>query len=172
MAMDSSEKGDVAMHGKRMVVFGALGALAACLGAGSAFGSGPAVREIDALIIGDQFVCDNATYTITSGAIQIVAHAGESASGNTSFIFRITPLNVVAEDGDGNVVREAGTGPNFAGVFNASEDTGVFTFTTKLQFVQQGSGTVDSLNTSVHITFVNDNVKEFDFGSCETPDEG
>jgi hypothetical protein len=47
------------------------GPLAVGLGAGSASGSG-AEREI-VPVEGDQFVCEGATYTITSGSIQIVA---------------------------------------------------------------------------------------------------
>jgi hypothetical protein len=158
------------MSGKCIMLVGVLGALAVGLGAGSASGSGPAEREI-VPVIGDQFVCEGATYTITSGSIQIVGHFGESASGNENFTFTITPLNVVAEDGEGNVVREGGA-MSGGGSFNAQQGTGVFTFTNKLQFVQQGSGTVDSLNTTFHITFVNGNVKDFDFGTCETPEEG
>ena len=158
------------MSGKRIMLVGVLGALAVGLGAGSAFGSGPAEREI-VPVIGDQFVCEGATYTITSGSIQIVGHFGESASGNENFTFTITPLNVVAEDGEGNVVREGGAFWG-GGSFNAQQGTGVFTFTNKLQFIQQGSGTVDTLNTTFHITFVNGNVKDFNFGTCETPEEG
>jgi hypothetical protein len=45
----------------------------------------------------------------------------------------------------------------------------VFTDTAKLQVVSQGSGTVDSVNVTFHITSVNDNVKAFDFGTCEEP---
>ena len=48
----------------------------------------------------------------------------------------------------------------------------MFTFTDKLQFVQQGSGTVHSLNTTFHITLVNGNATNFDFGIFETPEEG
>jgi hypothetical protein len=158
------------MDGKRIMLVGVLGALAVGLGAGSAFGSGPAEREI-VPVIGDQFVCEDTTYTITSGSIQIVSHFEESASGNENFTFTITPLNVVAEDGEGNVVREGGEGPRGAGSFNAQQGTGVFTFTFKIQFIQQGSGTVDSLNATFHITFVNGNVKDFNFGTCEVPEE-
>jgi hypothetical protein len=161
----------VEMGGKRIMLVGVLGALAVGLAAGSAFGSGPAEREI-VPVIGDQFVCEGATYTITSGSIQIVSHFGESASGNLNFTFTITPLNVVAEDGEGNVVREGGAGPRGAGSFNAQQGTGVSTFTFKIQFVQQGSGTVDSLNVTFHVTTVNGAVKDFDFGTCELPEGG
>ena len=158
------------MGGKCIMLVGVLGALAVGLGAGSAFGSGPAEREIFP-VIGDQFVCEGATYTITSGSIQIVGHFGESASGNENFTFTITPRRVVAEDGEGNVVSIRGATWG-GGSFNAQQETGVLTFTDKLQLIQQGSGTVDSVNTTFHITFVNGNVKDFDFGTCETPEEG
>jgi hypothetical protein len=155
------------MDGKRIVLVGALGALAVGLGAGSAFGSGPAERVI-VPVIGDQFVCEDATYTVTSGSIQIVEHEGESASGNENFTFTITPRNVVAEDGEGNVVSIRGATWG-GGSFNAQQGTQVFTSTLKLQFVQRGSGTVDSLTVTFHITTVNGNVKDFDFGTCVPP---
>jgi hypothetical protein len=157
------------MRGKCIRLVGVLGALAVGLGAGSAFGSGPAEREI-VPVIGDQFVCEGATYTITSGSVQLVGHRGESASGNENFTFTITPLHVVAEDGDGNVLSDVGA---FAGggSFNAQQGTQVFTSTLKLQFVQRGSGTVDSLTVTFHITTVNGNVKDFDFGTCVPPPE-
>jgi hypothetical protein len=47
----------------------------------------------------------------------------------------------------------------------------VFTDTGKLQVVSQSSGTVDSVNVTFHVTLVNGNVKEFDFGTCEEPEE-
>jgi hypothetical protein len=159
------------MGRKCIMLVGVLGALAVGLGAGSAFGTGPAEREI-VPVTGDQFVCEDTTYTITSGSIQIVSHAGESASGSLTFTFTITPLNVIAEDDDGNVVREAGVAPRGAFSFNAQQGTEVFTFTSKLQFVQQGSGTVDSLNVTFHVTTVNGIVKDFDFGTCELPEGG
>ena len=145
----------------------ALGACGIALGAGSALGSGPAER-VTIPVAGDQFVCEDATYTITSGSIQIVEHEGVSASGNENFTFTITPRNVVAVDGDGNVVSIRGASWG-GGSFNAKQETGVLTFTDKFQIIQQSSGTVDNVNSTFHITFVNGNVKEFDFGTCETP---
>lgn len=155
------------MDGKRIVLVGALGALAVGLGAGSAFGSGPAQRFIEP-VTGDQFVCEDATYTITSGSIQIVVHEGESASGNQNFTFTLTPRKVVAEDGDGNVVSIRGA-TWVGGSFNAQQGTEVFTSTDKFQLVQQGSGTVDNVNLTFHVTSVNGNVKDFDFGTCVPP---
>jgi hypothetical protein len=155
------------MFAKRALMVAALGALGIVLGAGSALGSGPAER-VTVPVAGDEFVCEDATYTITSGSIQIVEHEGESASGNENFTFTITPRKVVAVDGDGNVVSIRGATWG-GGSFNAQQETGVFTFTDKFQIIQQGSGTVDNVNSTFHITFVNGNVKEFDFGTCETP---
>ena len=149
------------------MLVGALGALGIALGSGSALGSGPAER-VTIPVAGDQFVCEDATYTITSGSIQIVEHEGESASGNENFTFTITPRKVVAVDGDGNVVSIRGATWG-GGSVNAKQETGVLTFTDKFQIIQQGSGTVDNVNSTFHITFVNGNVKEFDFGTCETP---
>ena len=155
------------MGAKRIMLAGALGALGVGLGASSAFGSGPAER-VTIPVTGDQFVCEDATYTITSGSIQIVEHEGESASGNENFTFTVTPRHVVAEDGDGNVVSIRGAEWG-GGSFNATQGTGVFTFTDKFQLVQQGSGTVDNVNVTFHITEVNGNVKDFDFGTCVSP---
>jgi hypothetical protein len=155
------------MDGKRIVLVGALGALAVGLGAGSAFGSGPAQRFIEPAT-GDQFVCEDATYTITSGSVQIVVHEGESASGNQNFTFTLTPRKVVAEDGDGNVVSIRGA-TWVGGSFNAQQGTEVFTSTDKFQLVQQDSGTVDNVNLTFHVTSVNGNVKDFDFGTCVPP---
>jgi hypothetical protein len=155
------------MFAKRALLVAALGALGIALGAGSALGSGPAER-VTIPVAGDEFVCDDATYTITSGSIQIVEHEGESASGNENFTFTITPRKVVAVDGDGNVVSIRGATWG-GGSFNAQQGTFVLTFTDKSQIIHQGSGTVDNVNSTFHITFVNGNVKEFDFGTCETP---
>jgi hypothetical protein len=155
------------MFAKRALLVGSLGVLGIALSAGSALGSGPAER-VTVPVVGDQFVCDDATYTVTSGSIQIVEHEGESASGNENFTFTITPRKVIAEDGDGNVVSIRGATWG-GGSFNVQQGTGVFTVTDKFQIVHQGSGTVDNVNSTFHITFVNGNVKEFDFGTCQTP---
>jgi hypothetical protein len=153
------------MGGKRIMLAGAVGALAVGLGAGSAFGT--VDREI-VPVVGDVFVCEDASYTITSGSVQIVEHEGESASGNENFTVTITPRKVVAEDGEGNVVSIRGA-TWFGGSFNAQQGTEVFTVTDKFQIVHQGSGTVDNVNATFHITTVNGNVKDFDFGTCVTP---
>ena len=119
-------------------------------------------------VTGDTIACESTTYTVTSGSIRIVEHADEAASGNANFTVTITPQHVVAEDPDGNIYSLRGA-VWFGGAFNAQQGTDVFTDTEKLQIVSQGSGTVDSVNLTFHITTVNGNVKDFDFGTCEAP---
>ena len=156
------------MRGPRTLRAAALGVLAIAVGAASALASAPAERII-VPVTGDQFVCDDGTiYTVTSGSIQIVEHEGQSASGNENFTFTITPRKVVAEDDEGNVVSIRGATWG-GGSFNAQQETGVFTLTDKFQLIQKGSGTVDNVNVTLHFTDVNGNVKDFDFGTCETP---
>jgi hypothetical protein len=129
----------------------------------------PAVHNVED-VTGDTLVCESTTYTITSGLIKIVIPEGAAASGNANFTGTLTPQQVVAEDAEGNVYSLRGAFW-FGGAFNAQQETQVFTDTGKLQVVSQGSGTVDNVNVTFHITSVNDNVKDFDFGTCEEPEE-
>jgi len=119
-------------------------------------------------IAGDVLDCGSASYTITSGSIKLVLHEGTSASGNTNFTGTITTQAVVAEDAAGNVYSIRGT-EWFGGTLNAQQGTFQDTFTGQLQVVAKGSGQVDNVNVTQHITFVNGNVKEFDFGTCVAP---
>lgn len=131
--------------------------------------SGPAERFTED-VTGDQFVCDDATYTITSGEIQIVVHEGSAAQGNGNFTFTLTPRNVVAVDEFGDPVSIVGA---FwvGGTFNANTGGEVFTLTDKFQIVSKGGGTVGSVNVTVHLTDQPNNfvLKEFDFGNCSSP---
>jgi len=148
----------------------ALVSVAALVGlAGPAYANAPAEHFVED-VTGDTLVCASTTYTITSGSLKIVIHEGEAASGNTNITGTITPQKVVAEDPEGNVYSLRGAFW-FGGASNAQQETQVFTDTAKLQVVSQGSGTVDSVNVTFHITSVNDNVKAFDFGTCEEPEE-
>ena len=137
----------------------------------AALANGPAERFTED-VTGDQIVCEDATYTITSGEIRIVVHEGEAAQGNHNFTFTLTPRKVVAEDEFGNPVSVVGA---FwaGGAFNANTGGEVFTFTGKLQLVSKGGGSVDSVNVTVHVTAQPNNfvIKEFDFGSCLPPED-
>jgi hypothetical protein len=133
----------------------------------SAFASGPAQKFIED-VAGDQIVCVDETYTITSGQIQFVIHEGESASGNFNFTGTITPREVVAEDSAGNEYRVAGAFW-FGGTFNSKTEAFQETFTGKLQIVSPGGGTADSVNITFHQS-PNGVVKAFDFGTCEEPE--
>lgn len=123
-------------------------------------------------VTGDQFVCDDAVYTITSGEIRIVVHEGSAAQGNQNFTLTLTPQKVVAEDELGNPVSIVGA---FwvGGAFNANTGGEVFTLTDKFQIVSQGGGTVGSVNVTFHVTAQPNNfvIKEFDIGNCSSPAE-
>jgi len=112
--------------------------------------------------------CGSAVYTITSGSIKVVFHEGTSASGNTNFTGTVTTQAVVAEDAAGNVYSIRGA-EWFGGTENAQQGTFQDTFTGQLQVVANGSGRVDNVKVTQHITFVNGNVKDFDFGTCVAP---
>jgi hypothetical protein len=127
----------------------------------------PAVHTVEPAT-GDVLVCESTTYTITSGTIKITLHEGTSASGNQNFTGTITPQKVVATDGEGNLYSLRGAFW-FGAAVNAQQETVVTTDTAKLQVVGQGTGSVDSLNLTSHVTLVNGNVKDFDFGTCEEP---
>jgi hypothetical protein len=133
----------------------------------TALASGPAQKSTES-VVGDHIVCEDATYTITSGEIQIVFHEGESASGNFNFTATITPRKVVAEDSEGNEYRVVGAFW-FGGTFNSQTEAFQETFTGKLQIVSADGGTVDSVNVTFHQS-PNGVVKDFDFGTCEEPE--
>jgi hypothetical protein len=117
---------------------------------------------------GEVLDCGSAVYTITSGSIKIVFHLGTSASGNTNFTGTITTQHVVAVGEAGNVNSIRGT-EWFGATENAQQGTFQATFTGQLQVIANGSGRVDNVKVTEHITFVNGNVKEFDFGTCVAP---
>ena len=117
---------------------------------------------------GDVLDCGSVVYSITSGSIKLVLHVGTSASGNTNFTDTVTTQAVVAKDAAGNVYSVRGT-EWFGGTANAEQGTFQDTFTGQLQVVAKGSGQVDNVKVTQHITIVNDNIKEFDFGTCVAP---
>jgi hypothetical protein len=152
--------------GRLMTVFAA-GAALLGLAMPSAVASGPA-QHFEEDVTGEVLLCETANYTITSGSIKIVLHEGASASGNLNFTGTITPQQVVAVDDAGNLYSIRGA-EWFGFTENAQQGTFQATFTGKLQVVAQGSGTTDSVNVTQHITVVNGNIKDFDFGTCVAP---
>jgi len=133
-----------------------------------AYASSPAVHSVED-VTGDTLVCESTTYTVISGSLRTVIHEGVAASGNENVTGTLTLQNVVAEDPAGNVYSLRGAFW-FGGAFNAQQAAGVFTDTGKLQVISQGSGAVDNVNVTFHVTEVNGNVKAFDFGTCEEPE--
>jgi hypothetical protein len=128
-------------------------------------------------VAGEQFVCEDATYTLVSGEIHFTLHEGESSSGNQNFTITITPRNVLAESSDpaaeGDTFRIAGA---FWAGFTANAKTGGFqgTTTDHFQIIAKGKGTIGDVQVTSHITFRPPdkfNIKEFDFGTCSSPSE-
>jgi len=133
----------------------------------AASANSPAQHSVED-VTGDVLDCGSAQYTITSGSIKLVFHEGTSASGNANFTGTITTQAIVAEDAAGNIYSIRGT-EWFGATDNAQQGTFQATFTGQLQVVAKGSGRVDSVKVTQHITLVNGNVKEFDFGTCVAP---
>ncbi len=128
----------------------------------------PAVH-IEQDVTGAVFTCTDATYTIVSGSIRLVLHEDVTASGNMNVTGTLTPEHVVAQDEAGNLFDIVGAGW-FGGSFNANTGGAAFTDTEKFQIVQQGGGTVGSVNLTTHIS-PNGDFKSFDFGNCAPPPE-
>ena len=128
----------------------------------AAWADDPAVHG-EFSVVGDVFVCEGATYTITSVTVKFVEHLTEAANGNLSITGTMTPQDVVATDGT-STFRIVGA-VWFGASFNANTGTGPETFTAKLQIVGPG-GTADNVNITFHVS-PNGDVNAFDFGSCE-----
>jgi hypothetical protein len=140
---------------------------ALAVGMQPAFASPAVHMEEDAT--GAVFTCTTTTYTIVSGSIRIVIHEDVSASGNMNITGTLTPQGVVAQDEAGNLYDIVGAGW-FGGTVNANTGGMQFTDTEKFQVVQQGGGTVDSVNATVHLS-PNGDFMAFDFGTCVPPGE-
>jgi len=140
--------------------------------AGPVSASQPAFHSVED-VTGEVFTCTSTSYTITSGSIRFTIHEGQSKTGNLNFTGTITPVDVVAEDPAGNEVAIRGA-DWFGGTANASRETEQFWNTEKFQIIDQGGGTIDSVNVTFFIQFVNGvptNVKDFDFGTCAVPED-
>jgi hypothetical protein len=124
-------------------------------------------------VVGDQFVCEDATYTIVSGEAHFILHEGESASGNENFTITIAPKNVEAvSSATGETVRIVGA---FWAGFTANAKTGGFqgTTTDHFQIVSEGGGTIGDVQVTSHITFRPPDkfvIKDFNFGTCSSPE--
>jgi hypothetical protein len=142
-------------------------------GAALAIGLQPAVASpavhSEEDVTGAVFTCSDANYTIISGSISLVLHEGVAASGNMNVTGTVTPQGVVAQDEAGNLYDIVGAGW-FGGSMNARTGGGAFTDTEKFQIVQQGGGTVGSVNLTTHIS-PNGDFNSFDFGDCVPPED-
>ena len=122
--------------------------------------------------VGDQFVCEDATYTIVSGEVHFTLHEGESASGNENFTITLSARHVEAvSSATGETVRIVGA---FWAGFTANAKTGGFQATTTdhFQIISKGGGTIDDVQVTSHITFRPPDkfvIKDFNFGTCSSP---
>jgi hypothetical protein len=154
-------------------LWGALIATGLALLPGAAMANQPAVTE-KVSVAGDQFVCEDATYTIVSGQAQFTLHEGESASGNENFTITIAAQKVEAVSSTtGETVSIVGA---FWAGFTANAKTGGFqgTTTDHFQIISEGEGTIGDVQVTTHITFRPPdklNIKEFDFGTCSSPSD-
>ena len=136
----------------------------------AALANQPAVTETFP-VAGEQFVCEDATYTLVSGEIHFTLHEGESASGNQNFTITIAPRNVEAVSSiTGETVSIVGA---FWAGFTANAKTGGFqgTTTDHFQVISKGEGTIGDVQVTSHITFRPPdklNIKEIDFGTCSS----
>jgi hypothetical protein len=132
----------------------------------------PAITETIS-VVGDQFVCEDDTYTIVSGDVRFTLHEGGSASGNENFTVTIAATRVEAVNAAGDPFIIVGA---FWAGFTANAKTGGFqgTTTDHFQIIARGEGTVDSVQVTSHITFTPPdklNLKDFNFGTCASPED-
>jgi hypothetical protein len=148
-------------------------AVATCLAVPSMAAADEAAVTETFSVVGDQFVCEDATYTIVSGEVHFVLHEGESASGNQNFTITIAPKGVEAvSSSTGETVRIVGA---FWAGFTANAKTGGFqgTTTDHFQIISKGGGTIGDVQVTSHITFRPPDkfvIKDFNFGSCSSPE--
>jgi len=109
-------------------------------------------------VAGTVFACPTHTYTITSGAIVIVAHDNVDATGTTHFTFTQTTSDVQVIDEDGNAYAIRGT------IWFGGRDDEILTATHMLNIVGRG-GVADSIKLVER--FRNGELISHEFGSCE-----
>jgi hypothetical protein len=156
---------------KRTLALGLAAALLLSLTA-VASANQPAITETIS-VVGDQFVCEDDTYTIVAGDVRFTLHEGGSASGNQNFTITIAATKVQAVNSEGDSFSIVGA---FWAGFTANANTGGFqgTTTDHFQIIGRGQGTVDSVQVTSHITFTPPdkfNLKEFNFGTCASPSD-
>ena len=134
-----------------LFVVGAL-ALPVAAGASTAHGS------FD--VTGTVFPCPTHTYTITSGAINIVRHDSVDASGTGHFTETETPSHVSLVDEVGNVYSLTGA------IWFGGRNDEILTATHMLNIVGRG-GVSDSIRLVEQ--FRNGQLISRDFGSCVLP---
>ena len=111
-------------------------------------------------VTGTVFPCPTHTYTITSGAINIVHHESVDASGTGHFTETETPSHVSLVDEAGNVYSLTGA------IWFGGRNDEILTATHMLNIVGRG-GLSDSIRLVEQ--FRNGQLISRDFGSCVLP---
>jgi hypothetical protein len=111
-------------------------------------------------VTGTVFPCPTHTYTITSGAINIVNHQSVDASGTGHFTETETPSHVSLVDEAGNVYSLTGA------IWFGGRNDEILTATHMLNIVGRG-GLSDSIRLVEQ--FRNGQLISRDFGSCVLP---
>jgi len=146
---------------RRIATLAAVSVFALALSAGPALAGSPAIHDSwDAASNNPPISCGANTYIVMSGTIDMVMHAGASASGNLNFAATVRATGVTVEDQNFNSYRVVGA-EHFGGTINArtggSQDITVFALTIV--------GTGDSVNLVLR-NMPNGDFRTFGPGTC------
>jgi len=115
---------------------------------------------------GAQFICTNATYTVTGGIVQQVLRDSFDATGTEHVTGTITPKGVTLTDGT-SLYRLSGA-TWFGGSFNEASGHFVATDTGHFNIIASDGTVVGRVSTVEHAGSNGSNFS-FDFGNCEAP---
>jgi hypothetical protein len=119
---------------------------------------------------GAQFTCGATTYTVTGGTLQIIQSETAAANGSSHLSLKRIPHNVTLADGSTDrVYRLAGAGSSNGQV----STTGQFAFTdvTHFHILAPNGAPVGIVATILRLNR-NGSGFSFDFGNCQSPQEG
>lgn|GEM_PF-2154892 len=133
----------------RMIAYVAAIALTLGFGVSPAFADSPAPMQHLSMPAEGQMICGSNTYTFTSGYFNALAR-------DPSVAAHVTLDHVTAVDQDGKTVRVVG-----AETYNDALNR----LTSKVMFISQDAGKVDSVNI-VFRAWSNGHFVGFDFGTC------
>jgi hypothetical protein len=119
---------------------------------------------------GAQFTCGTATYTVTGGTLQVIQGETSSANGGDHLSLKRIPHSVTLTDGSTSTVyRLVGAGSANGQV----STTGQFAFTdvTHFHIIAPDGAVVGTVATVLRLNRDGSGFS-FDFGDCQSPQEG